>query len=506
MFFIKKNKGKQLKFSNPQPKKQILSTIDENIEYIYKSFSHSSDLKKKEITFHNKKGYIIYLETMADTREIEETLLAPLKNANENKDIKNIITNVDFNITNDLNEVINELLKGGCSLLVTGEQNIYTLVLPQKSSRDPDEPTIERAVRGSHQGFVESLDKNLNLVRLRIENKNLKFQYYQLGEEANKNVAIIYLSNIANEDLVKDVEKKLLSISMDSIFSPGYIEECIEENPFSPFPQNLFTERPDRLEAHLMEGRVAIMTEGSTNAIILPVTFFSFFQSIDDFSERIYAASIFRLLRIFSFWGALFFPPLYVAVVGFNFEIIPFEMISLVKNSISSVPFPPVIEALLMAVTIELIREAGIRLPSPIGETIGIVGGLIIGEAVVNAGLVSNVVVIVIALTAIMSFTNPSYEMGNTVRVLSFPIMVAATMFGFFGITICLLLILMHLSKIESFGVPYLSPLSPFHLSGLKDAVVRLPIWTMKKRPVELETKKEIRQHMSREWEKSDEQ
>src|SRR5699024_9461235 len=145
----------------------------------------------------------------------------------------------------------------------------------------------------------------------------------------------------------------------------------------------------DRLEAHLMEGRVAILAEGSTNAIILPVTFFSFFQSIDDFNERIYTATVFRLLRMFSFLGALLFARLYVAIVGFHFEIIPFEMISLVKTSISTVPFPPVIEALLMAVTIELIREAGIRLPSPIGETIGIVGGLIIGEAVVNAGIVS---------------------------------------------------------------------------------------------------------------------
>lgn len=441
---------------------------------------------------------------MADKKAIEETLLVPLKQSHKNEDLKNIITNVDLKITKDLNTVLNELLQGSCAFLIENEELIYTLNLPQMSSRDPDEPTIERSVRGSHQGFVESLDKNLNLVRLRIESQYLKFQFYKLGKEANKNVAILYLNNIANPNLVKEIEKRVLSISMDSIFSPGYIEETIEENTFSPFPQNLYTERPDRLEAHLMEGRVAIMVEGSTNAIILPVSFFSFFQSIDDFNDRVYAAFVFRLLRIFSFWGALLFPPLYVAVVGFHFEIIPFEMISLVKSSISTVPFPPVIEALLMAITIELIREAGIRLPSPIGETIGIVGGLIIGEAVVNAGLVSNVVVIVIALTAIMSFTNPSYEMGNTVRILSFPIMIMATMFGFIGIIISLMLILIHLSKLESIGIPYLAPLSPFHLEGMKDTFIRLPIWMMNKRPEELNTQIKKREHISKEWEKSD--
>lgn len=504
MFSLKKDKSKQLKMTSSEPGKKMLSTMDENISYICNKLNHSDDLKIKKISFHNKKGYVIYLDTMADKKDIEETLIAPLKQSNKNKDLKDIITNVDLEITKDLGDVITELLQGGCAFLIENRQLIYILNLPQMSSRDPDEPTIERAVRGSHQGFVEGLNKNLNLIRLRIESQNLKFQYYKLGKEANKNVSIIYLNNIANPNLVKEVEKRLLSISLDSIFSPGYIEQTIEETPFSPFPQNLYTERPDRLEAHLMEGRVAIMVEGSTNAIILPVTFYSFFQSIDDFNDKVYAASVFRLLRIFSFWGALLLPPLYVAVVAFHFEIIPFEMISLVKNSISTVPFPPIIEALLMAVTIELIREAGIRLPSPIGETIGIVGGLIIGEAVVNAGLVSNVVVIVIALTAIMSFTSPSYEMGNTVRILSFPIMIMATMFGFVGIIISLMLILIHLSKLESLGVPYLAPVSPFHLEGMKDAFIRLPIWLINKRPEELNTQIKEREHMSREWEKSD--
>lgn len=504
MFFFKKRKGKQLKFTKQAEAKPILSSIDENVKYICDSLNNTDDLVVKEITFHNKKSYIIFLQTIADTKEIEKNLIRPIKSCQKNKKVKEIITNAELNITNDLQEVITEILQGSCALLIQDERNVYSLNLPQMHSRELDEATIERSVRGSHQGFVESLDKNLNALRLRIKSDNLKFQYYQLGEEANKNVTIIYLNNIANKDIVEEIEKRLLSISMDTVFSPGYIIECIEENPLSPFPQSLYTERPDRLEAHLMEGRVAIMVEGSTNAIILPISFFAFFHAIDDFDERIYAASVFRLLRFFSFWGTLLFPPLYVAIVGFHFEIIPFEMVSLVKNSISTVPFPPVIEALIMAITIELIREAGIRLPSPIGETIGIVGGLIIGEAVVNAGLVSNVVVIVIALTAIMSFISPSYEMSNTTRILSFPIMIAATMFGFVGIIVSLMLITIHLCKLESVGTPYLAPLTPLNLKGLKDTLIRLPNWVIKERPNELQTQNKYRLHESREWRQSD--
>src|SRR5699024_5275049 len=221
------------------------------------------------------------------------------------------------------------------------------------------------------------------------------------------------------------------------------------------FPKKLYTERPDRAASYLEEGKIAVMMDNSSSACIVPISFFAFFQSPDDYNGQILDGMVFRLLRLACFFGALTFPALYIAVITFHFEIIPFEMITLVKNSIETVPFPPFYEAFIMIVTIELIREAGIRLPSPIGQTIGIVGGIIIGEAVVTAGLVSNVVVIVIALTAIMSFTISSYEMGNILRILSFPIMVAASLFGFVGIVASALIILFHLCKVKVLDTPY---------------------------------------------------
>lgn len=210
------------------------------------------------------------------------------------------------------------------------------------------------------------------------------------------------------------------------------------------------------------------------------------------------------MLRLFSFWGALTLPSIYIAVVGFHFEIIPYEVVTIVKSSIENIPFPPFVEAIIMAITIELIREAGIRLPSPIGQTIGIVGGLIIGDAVVNAGVVSNVMVIVIALTAIMSFSIPSYEMGNTVRILSLPIMIAAAILGFVGIVFSLMIIIIHMCKLQSFGTPYIAPLAPLHIKDLKDAIVRFPIWTVNQRPKNVQAQKPIRQEPSREWKKND--
>src|SRR5699024_8731866 len=283
-----------------------------------------------------------------------------------------------------------------------GETKCYLLNNPQSTHRSPDEPENEKAIRGSHKGFIEDLDSNVNFVRSRIQSPQLTVKYITKGTEENIKIAILYMNDIANEDTVAQVKERIGAISTDMVFSPGYLEEMIEEKPFSPFQQLLLTERPDRVDANLIEGRVAIMTEGASDALIVPVSFFTFFQSPDDYNNKYLAGSFFRILRLFSFLGALTLPAIYIAVVGFHFVTIPHKMVGLVKGSIESIPFTPLSEALVMTMTIELIREAGIRLPSPIGQTIGIVGGLIIGESVVNAGIISHIMVIVIALTAIM--------------------------------------------------------------------------------------------------------
>lgn len=473
----------------------LLNTNEENCAYIKSSFNKTEDLVVSNLTYDTYSCKLIYLHTVADTGKIKQFLDIFVQKEN-NGETSGIVSKK----TNNLQEVLTSIVEGKAVLLMEDKKEAYIFDTPIETHRALEQPDTEKTVRGSHIGFIEDLNTNLYLLRSRIKNKQLKVKYITLGLETNRNVVIVYMNHLANKDLVAEVEKRIKDISVDTIFAPGYIEECIEEHPFSPFPQNLYTERPDRVEAHLMEGRVAILDDGSSDAIILPVTFFSFFQTPDDYNSRTYTSTVFRLLRLFSFLGTLLLPPLYIALVGFHFEMIPYELITLVKGSISGVPFSPFFEALFMAVTVELIREAGIRLPTPIGETIGIVGGLIIGDAIVKAGLVSNMMVIVIALTAIMSFTIASYEMSNTVRILNLPIMIAASFFGFVGIVLSTSLIVIHLCKLETFKISYLSPLAPLQIRELADSIVRLPVWLLNYRPKSIRAQNRKRQERSREW------
>lgn len=485
--------------------KKVSGKVENNIQYICKAFNLTEDLKTKKVRWQNKTGIVIYLETMVDSQQFQNSLLIPFAEAKDDISEEEVITGTEFSRNNDLNTIIKKILTGNYALFIEQETNCILFNCAQTNHRSPDEPDNEKTVRGSHQGFVEDLDVNLNILRSYIKNSSLTIRFLNVGFDSNTRVAIIYMNNIASPTVVEEVQKRVQSITTDMAFTPGYLEECLEDVPFSPFKQILFTERPDRAEANLMEGRVAILADGSSDLSIVPITLFAFFQSPDDYNIRFYNGTFFRLLRFLSFFGSLILPAIYIAVVSFHFEIIPFDMIQIVKGSIENIPFSPFAEALIMAITIELIREAGIRLPNPIGQTIGIVGGLIIGDAVVNAGLISNLMVIVIAVTAIMSFGIPSYEMGNTARMLSFPIMLSAATLGFVGIVFSFMIILIHLCKLDSFGTPYISTLAPFHVQNFKDGIFRFPIWTMNMRPKGASPQKKIRQYDSREWDQHDE-
>lgn len=505
-FFKKKGRKQSLEPKEMQTNKTVSPTLNENIQFVYDSFCHTDDLQMKEVTWKGTSGVILYIETIVDINYFQQNFWIPLsEESGENQmHATTLINRPEVNKTTTMDQVIADLVRGNCAIFLQGKDACYLFNSTKENDRSPDEPENEKAVRGSHKGFIENMDMNLNAIRGRIRNPKLTIKYLTLGSETHTNVAIVYMNGIANMDTVKDLQKRLESISSDMTFSPGYIEESIEDTPLSPFPQIMTTQRPDRAKANIMEGRIAIFTDGSADSSIVPVSFFSFFQSSDDYNLRFFAGSIFRLLRLFSFLGTLLLPAIYIAVIGFHFEIIPYELVNIVKNSIENIPFPPLVEALIMATMLELIRESGIRLPSPIGETIGIVGGLIIGDAVINAGLISNIMVIVVALTAIMSFSIPSYEMSNTVRFLSLPIMIGAATLGFVGIVFVCMLIIIHMCTLHSFGTPYLSPLSPFHWTHIKDALIRVPNWMMKKRPTDLRPQKTIKQGNSRKWDQHD--
>ncbi|GHH99850.1 spore germination protein [Neobacillus kokaensis] len=491
-------------FKNEQSFDMDESSLESRINFLKESMGNTEDLFMLPISFRDRKGTIIYLSTIADSEKIQEGVLFPLIKY-QDFNLHDIPFTAENNNRVDLQEAVNALLQGKAIVSMEGWDDIFSFNTAKDLSRSPNEPDNEKTVRGSHLGYVENLTTNIGYIRRGISSRHLQIRYFQTGQYTNTQTAMVYIEGIVNPSLVEKLTNRLQAVTTDMTFSPGYLEELIEDSPLSPFPHILYTERPDRTIAQLMEGRIALLTEGSSDAIILPVSFFSFFQATDDYNSRIIIGSVFRLLRVVSFLLTLLLPGLYIAIIAFHFEIIPTDILVVVKNSVDNIPYPPFIEAMIMAFTIELIREAGIRLPTPIGQTIGIVGGLIIGDAIISAGLVSNIMVIVIAMTAISSFTIASYELSNTVRILTFPIMVLAASFGFVGIIFSLMFIVGHLCKLESLGTPYFSPVAPFDVQGMKDAILRFPIWLLKFRPRDLLVKNRRRLYRPRRWEENEE-
>jgi spore germination protein len=381
------------------------------------------------------------------------------------------------------NELENAILQGDTVLLIDGRKAATLLDTKGWPQRAIEDPQIETSLKGAHQGFMETGTQNIALIRRYLPNRELKIKEMTIGSRGKCKVWLMYLADVANPQLVSDLETRLQSIDVDTVINTGELVEFIEDNPYSPFPQFILTERPDSTVSQILQGRIAIVVDRSPSVLVAPATFISFFQSIDDYSTRWLIASFIRLLRFLAFAIALLLPALYIAFISFNYEVIPVQLLFSIAESRSRVPFPPLLEAMLMEITLEMMREAGVRLPAPVGQTVGIVGGIIIGQTAVQAGIVSNIMVIVVASTAIASFIIPNYDMGTAIRLLRFPLMIIAFMFGIVGIIAGMMILVVHLVTLESLGTPYGSPLSPFRWTDMKDSFVRFPAWKMIKRP-----------------------
>lgn len=465
--------------------------LETDLESFKRAFHNPGDLTTRPFHFHNKKGLVIYFESLIDNTLLEESFFTPLSEErfDDRYSLADMITAPKKVVSNNITEQTRLLTSGYAAILLEKDTEIIFVETGLYFNRSVEEPSNEKVVRGSHEGLVESLFINLNLIRRRAQTSEFTVKKTTVGNKLKRETAILYMNDIADPSTVDVITERINDISSDLVLSPGFIAEYIQDDAITPFPQVLFTERTDRIISHLLEGRIVILTDGSPSALIAPISIFAFFQSPDDYNVHFILGSFYRLIRFLSLAIAVTLPALYISVVAFNYEILPNPLILPIKNSLANIPYPPLIEALIMEFTIELIREAGVRLPSPIGQTIGIVGGLVIGEAIVNAGLVSNMVIIVVALTAIASFVIPSPEMNSVVRVLRFPFMFLAAMFGILGVTLASMLLLIHLCKLTSFGRSYLSPIAPFRLKDLKDTFIRMPVWLLNTRPLAVKPK-----------------
>lgn len=443
------------------------------ISYIRYSFNNSTDLIVREMDWGNQSIIICYYSTVVD-KGLMNKQMSYIKN-HWSKEVnfgESLISKVQaFSMA-----TLQEKVSIGNAVVIFPKENLLMFLETQKIAvRSPSEPINEQAIRGSHEGFVESIDLNISLLRKEIFTHDLVVKSYFVGRESKTNITIIYMHSIAEKDVINLLEKKIKDIKNDSAFSSGIIEDYLEENPLSPFPQFLNTERPDRVIANLNEGKVAMFVDSSPTAIIGPATFFSFYQTVDDFNSQTLIGTFYRLLRILSFPIAILLPSFYIAILSFHPEILPIELSRKVKQIVDEIPYRPILEALIVEVIIEMIREASIRLPAPIGQTIGIVGGLVVGDAIVNAGLASNIMIIVVALTALASFTTPSHEMNSAIRLLRFPFMMLGSFFGFLGIAIGSMILYIHLLNLSSLKQPYLSPFIPFQPKEFKKVFFREP-------------------------------
>ena len=474
----------------------VSNSLTKNVEILNSIFGNNKDLASRSFTIGRESpvsAIIFYIETLTDSKRVDLCILQPLIVSSYATELNspyeiikniysgNVIASTDVKIYKDMENISDLILRGDVVLFIDGFDE--ALIIRAKGSiyRPVSEAQVETVVRGPRDSFNEVLNVNISLIRRRIHNPNLIFQSKKVGNLTHTEVSIAYIKGICEENLINDVIKRIDNMKEDIVLGDSYIEELINDKKKSIFPQMRNTERPDVASAALLEGRIVILVDASPIALIAPGEFFSLMQSAEDYYNRYYFSSLVRLLRYFSLFIATVLPPLYIAIVNFHQQLIPLKLLISIITSRNGVPLPNFLEAILMELTFEILREAGVRLPKPVGQAVSIVGALVIGQAAVQASLVSPLMVIVVSLTGIATFTIPQYNISLPIRIIRFILMMISAILGLYGLMLGLMFLLIHMCSVKSFGTPYMSPLAPFNLKKLKDTLIRVPEYPSKK-------------------------
>lgn len=504
----------QLYNSNHQIVAELEKDLQKNIQIIETLFQNCDDIVKKEFRFYRQEqsiyAYMVYVDGLTDAEMIQDNVIAPLQRRMAGytagletgidpfhctlgkTDIFQLFFHSEID-TADLKEetsfdgVINSILKGDTALFLDGYDTVIIISSKKLPVRSIDEAKTEAVMRGPRDSFNESLRTSTALIRRRIKDPNCKIIQETFGERSRTDYAIIYMEDLVQEGLVDQIKAELDAYRTDAIYDSGMLEHFMNRKWYSPFPIIQSTERPDKVASSILEGRVAIAVDNSPEVLLFPATFNTFFQASDDYYNQWSVATFARILRYIASIIAIGLPGFYIAITGFHLEMLPTELLLAIAQARSGITFPVVLEVLLMELEFELLREAGIRLPGAMGNTIGIVGGLIVGQAAVEAGLVSTIVVIVVALTALASFTIPSESFASAYRLLKFFLIIVSAIWGLYGFILGMLMLGIHLSGLVSYGVPYMVPAvstASGRYESKKDFILRMPIYTMKKRPV----------------------
>jgi len=479
--------------------------LEQTIENIQSECGNSPDIIIHRFAIGKKSqipAAIIYTDGLVNNSNIQNFLKLLLINYPEQGKqspifkIKEQLINIGEvkELINQTN-LINELLRGSTIVLVDGYRTAIGASTKGWEARGVSEPENELVLRGPREGFTENLRTNTALIRRKIPNSKLRLEQTQIGKLTETNIAVLYIEGIANPKIVEEVRRRLAKIDIDSVLESGYIEEFIGDEPWSLFPTVYNSERPDVISSELLQGRVAIIVDGTPFVLAVPATFAMFFQAADDYYIRSYMSSLLRILRASTFLISMTLPALYVAITTFHPELLPTTLLVGLAAQREGVPFPAFVEAMLMELTFEVLREAGVRMPRAVGQAVSIVGALVLGTSAVDAGIVSAAMVIVVSMTAIASFTTPSINLAIPARIIRFGLLILGASFGLFGILFGLMVIAIHLVSLRSFGIPYLSGIAPLFIKDQKDLFIRVPWFWMKNRPELLNQTDMVREH-----------
>jgi len=413
---------------------------------------------------------IIYFSSLIEKLTLHRTVISPLLDKK-----LDFLKSAEIPVNVNLSDILSSIAEGN-TVVYFHTKNIFATVntysAPTGSIINSD---TESTVSGPRDSFTESLQTNLSLVKRRIQNTGLKTRDFTIGTETNTKVSVMYMEKIVNEENLTKVINKIETVDYRGFEDISILAQLMEDHPFSPFPQYQITERPDLVASSLIDGRVIIMMNNSIGTMICPSSFLGFFMSPEDYYNRWTTATLLRCIRFFGFFLTIMLTPFYISALSYHPEILPYEVLKSIHESRSRVPFPPVIEVLFMELVIEVLREAGSRMPTKIGQTIGIVGGIVIGTAAVEAGLVSNILIVLVAISALLSFLPPSFKMSNASRFVRYIFILSAGLFGLYGQMIAFAWLIFHLVNLTSLGSPYMSPVIPRKWTDLLDSIILTP-------------------------------
>ena len=518
----------------------IFTNIDKNLDYIKIKYNLliNSDIITREFILNARgkqyKAFLLYIDGMIDSQILNDFVLEPLMMRNKNNLFNNEQNRVTYkpdknNITvkkikkfnlaeyvqnclipqnnvehqSSFEDVFSGVNSGNCALFIDTLNVAFDIDVKGFKQRSIDKPENEIVIKGSHEAFAENVRTNTSLLRRFMNNENLVIEGLEVGKITKTKCAVCYMQNIANSDLVAEVKYRINNLDVDSILSSGQLEQLISDNNSLGLPKAISTERPDNAAQHLLEGRIVVLVNGSPYALILPAIMIDFLTSPEDRNLKSIFANFLREIRILCSFFALLLPGLYVSITSFHIEIIPTELLYSILAARESVPFPIIFEILIMEISFEIIREASLRVPSAIGSTIGIVGALVIGQAAVSAGIVSPILIIIVAITALSSFAIPDYTFSFHLRVFRFLFILLGYTAGFLGIGAGLFVYICMICDMKSFGVYYSTPYS--HIKILKNAGIMLPpIWKREDRTSFLAPKRTKKQeNISMKWRKT---